>query len=270
MDCVEKPLLIASDVDGTLLDVTETITTRTKDVVGRVVATGTPFLLVSGRPPRWITPIAAMADLNGYAVCANGAVLYDIGKDTVVSAESLDPALLRNIADTVKDLLPGSVVAVERLPHNGIDETFVCEPEYASPWGDTKIAERSLAEAVGQPGVKMLIRHRGMTSAEMARAVVPVLADAASITYSTNQGLLEFSKKDVTKATGLAKAAELFGVAKADVVAFGDMPNDIPMLEWAGHGVAMSNAHPDLLAVADEVTATNSEDGVAQVLERWF
>ncbi|MCE7004875.1 Cof-type HAD-IIB family hydrolase [Kibdelosporangium philippinense] len=267
---MEKPLLIASDVDGTLLDVTETITARTKDVLDRVVASGTPFLLVSGRPPRWIRPIAEMADVNGLSVCANGAVLYDIGKDTVVSAETLDPALSRNIADTVKELLPGSVVAVERHPHNGIDETFVCEPDYASPWGDTKIPVRSLAEAVGQPAVKILIRHRNMTSDEMARTVVPVLRDHATITYSTNQGLLEFSKKDVTKATGLAKAAEMFGIGRADIVAFGDMPNDIPMLEWAGHGVAMSNAHPDALAVADEVTAANSEDGVAQVLERWF
>jgi hydroxymethylpyrimidine pyrophosphatase-like HAD family hydrolase len=270
MDYVEKPLLIASDVDGTLLSVTETITTRTKDVLDRVVAAGTPFLLVSGRPPRWIPPIAKMAELEGYAVCANGAVLYDIGKDSVISAETLDPVQLKNIADTVKDLLPGSVVAVEREPRNGTEESFVCEPDYASPWGDTKIPERSLAEAVGMPGVKMLIRHRGMTSDAMAQVVVPVLGDAVSITYSTNQGLLEFAKKDVTKATGLAAAAELFGIAKADVVAFGDMPNDIPMLTWAGHGVAMDNAHPEVRAVADEVTASNAEDGVAQVLERWF
>jgi hypothetical protein len=53
-------------------------------------------------------------------------------------------------------------------------------------------------------------------------------------------------------------------------MAFGDMPNDVPMLRWAGHGVAMANAHADVLAAADEVTGTNAEDGVAQVLERWF
>lgn len=64
--------------------------------------------------------------------------------------------------------------------------------------------------------------------------------------------------------------AQRHGVTAADVVAFGDMPNDLEMLRWAGHGVAMGNAHPALIEVADEVTATNAEDGLALVLERWF
>jgi len=63
---------------------------------------------------------------------------------------------------------------------------------------------------------------------------------------------------------------ELLDVPARRVVAFGDMPNDVAMLRWSGHGVAMANAHDDVLAAADEVTAPNSEDGVAQVLERWF
>lgn len=68
----------------------------------------------------------------------------------------------------------------------------------------------------------------------------------------------------MTKAFALAS----LGIPAAETVAFGDMPNDVPMLEWAGHGVAVANAHPDALAAADEVTASNDEDGVALVLER--
>jgi hydroxymethylpyrimidine pyrophosphatase-like HAD family hydrolase len=60
------------------------------------------------------------------------------------------------------------------------------------------------------------------------------------------------------------------GISAEDVVAFGDMPNDIPMLLWAGHGVAMGNAHPETVAAANEVTAPNGDDGVARVLERWW
>jgi hydroxymethylpyrimidine pyrophosphatase-like HAD family hydrolase len=60
------------------------------------------------------------------------------------------------------------------------------------------------------------------------------------------------------------------GFIAADAIAFGDMPNDLPMLAWAGQSVAVANAHPEVLAAADEVTASNDEDGVAQVLERWF
>jgi HAD superfamily hydrolase (TIGR01484 family) len=110
-----------------------------------------------------------------------------------------------------------------------------------------------------------------MTSQQMATVVETVLADAdLEITYSSNSGLIEISAAGVTKASGLAWVCEQLDVPAAKVVAFGDMPNDVPMLAWAGHGVAMANAHADLLAVATEVTAPNSEDGVAQVLERWF
>ena len=91
-----------------------------------------------------------------------------------------------------------------------------------------------------------------------------------SSTGASNHGLLEDSAAGVTKASGLALVCDLVGVPAERVVAFGDMPNDVPMLQWVGHGVAMANAHDDLLAVADEITAPNSEDGVAQVLERWF
>ena len=74
----------------------------------------------------------------------------------------------------------------------------------------------------------------------------------------------------MTKATGLAEVAADLGVDAADVVAFGDMPNDLEMLRWAGHGVAMGNAHPALLDVADEVTARTPRTASRLVLERWF
>jgi HAD superfamily hydrolase (TIGR01484 family) len=110
-----------------------------------------------------------------------------------------------------------------------------------------------------------------MTSQQMVTAVEDLLVDMdIEVTYSTNNGLIEISAAGVTKASGLAWVCSRLAVTAEKVVSFGDMPNDVPMLEWAGHGVAMANAHDDLLAVADEVTAPNSEDGVAQVLERWF
>ncbi|ONI72639.1 HAD family hydrolase [Actinosynnema sp. ALI-1.44] len=267
---MEKPLLIASDVDGTLLDVTERITDRTAAVVNRAIAAGTPFLLVSGRPPRWIPPIAEQADLTGYAVCANGAVLYDIGADRVLSAHTLDPVLLHDVAKVLDEVLPGAALASERHNPNGTLDSFVGEHAYISPWGDADKLAKPRAEVLGHPAVKLLVRHPSMTSEQMAAATVPLLDDSVTLTFSTSRGLLEISKIGVTKATGLADAAELFGVGQAGVIAFGDMPNDIPMLSWAGHGVAMSNGHPSVFAVADEVTAPNSEDGVAQVLERWF
>ena len=72
----------------------------------------------------------------------------------------------------------------------------------------------------------------------------------------------------VSKASALARICDRHGFDAQDVVAFGDMPNDIEMLDWAGHGVAMANAHPDAKAVANEIALSNNEDGVARVLER--
>ena len=82
------------------------------------------------------------------------------------------------------------------------------------------------------------------------------------------EGIVEILPLGLTKATGLSLAARRLGVKAADTITFGDMPNDIPMFAWAAHGVAMAGAHEDLKAVADEVTLSNDEDGIAGVLER--
>ena len=104
----------------------------------------------------------------------------------------------------------------------------------------------------------------------MAAALAKHVGLQGDITYSTNNGLIEVVPLGISKATGVDELARPLGITAEDVVAFGDMPNDVPMLGWAGLGVAMGNAHPDAVAAADEVTAPNADDGVARVLERWW
>ncbi|WP_330271651.1 HAD family hydrolase [Lentzea sp. NBC_00516] len=270
MDVVEKPALVASDVDGTILGTNEQVSEYTAGVVGRVLAAGTPFVLVSGRPPRWMPHIAGALGVTGYAVCANGAVLYDISEDRVIWQRGISPVRLIDLVHALDTAIPGCAVAAERVGERAADvQTFVAEKEYRHAWPEGhEVASR--AETLGHPAIKLLVRRVEMTSAEMASAATAVLGDEFAITYSTNAGLIEVSERDVTKATGLADVCARLEVATEDVIAFGDMPNDIPMLRWAGHGVAMANAHHELLEVADEVTATNDQNGVAQVLERWF
>lgn len=270
---MDKPRLIASDVDGTLLTTMERMSGRTMQVVRRVLAADVPFVLVSGRPPRWIPPVAAPAQLSGYAVCANGAVLYDIGSDQVLSVRGLDPVLLHDVAESLAHALPGAHLAAERIgttAHGRAIAPHVSESDFRNPWGDSENTYVSRAEVLGRTAIKLLVSDRRMTSDEMAQAARSVLDGAVDITFSTNAGLIEISAPSVTKATGLAEVAARCGVTAADVIAFGDMPNDVEMLRWAGHGVAMANAHPAVLRAADEVTARNDDDGVAQVLERWF
>jgi len=232
---------------------------------------------VSGRPPRWIPRVAQAAGLSGYAVCANGAAVYDIGADEVLNVREMPAIRLHDVVNAVAAVLPEVRVAAERTSVGREQpEPFAIEAGFRNPWGNPNgetdepdLAPR--AEVLGRPATKLLLRHRGMTSQQMASMVEAVLVDTdLEVTYSSNSGLIEISAAGVTKASGLAWVCEELDVPAGKVVAFGDMPNDVPMLEWAGHGVAMANAHDDLLAVADEVTAPNSEDGVAQVLERWF
>ncbi|MDQ0377998.1 HAD family hydrolase [Amycolatopsis thermophila] len=271
---MEKPLLIASDVDGTLLDPLERMSPRTVDVLRRVHEAGVPVVLATGRPPRWIPSVAQAGGLTGYAVCANGAVLYDIGADEVVGVHgALDPMLLTDAVEELARVLPGCGFAAERVGRHAIDpdvQHLVIEHGYHNPWGDGEGVPVSRAEIVGRPAVKLLVSHPDMTSDEMARAAGAVLDGSFDITFSAGGGLIELAAHGITKATGLAEVAQRFEVPVERIIAFGDMPNDVDMLRWAGHGVAMANAHPDVLAVADEVTSPNSEDGVAQVLERWF
>lgn len=267
---MEQPLLVATDIDGTLLTPTDEVTARTSDVISRVIAANVPFVLVTGRPPRWIPGPAAKAGTTGLAVCANGAALYDIAADRVLWRRGLDPVLLSDLASTLDRVLPGCALAVERLGDTAAESDFVSEPGYEHAWPEGPDHDVQRTSLLGFDAVKMLVRHTKMSSAEMVAACTGLIDDHVDVTYSTNNGLLELSAKGVTKATGLADAAARFNVPADAIVAFGDMPNDVPMLEWVGHGVAMANAHPDALKAADEVTAPNSEDGVALVLERWF
>jgi hydroxymethylpyrimidine pyrophosphatase-like HAD family hydrolase len=271
---VEKPLLIASDVDGTLLDPLERMTPRTAAVLRRAVEDGVPVVLASGRPPRWIPSVAAAAGLTGYAVCANGAVLYDIGADRIVDIRGLlQPMMLGAVVAELEKALPGCGFAAERVGTRAIDPdvwNLVTEPGYRNPWGDGEGIESPRAEVIGRPATKLLVSHPGMRSDEMAEAAGAVLDSSVDVTFSAGYGLIEVAAHGITKAAGLAEVAALLGISAERTIAFGDMPNDVEMLRWAGHGVAVANAHAQVLRVADEITGPNSEDGVAQVLERWF
>jgi len=267
---VQAPRLVASDVDGTLLDPQEAVPPRAAAAIGRLVAANVGFVLVTGRPPRWIPPVYAQLGITGLAVCANGAVLYDAAADVVVASRTLDPATLGELATAVAEALPEAGLAVERICAHAAGDYFVADAAYRHAWAGDDSVVRPRTELVDRPAVKLLVRHPGLSSDAMVSALAPVVGGAADLTFSHPGGLVELASPGVTKATGLADVAERLGVDPDDVIAFGDMPNDMEMLRWAGHGVAMGNAHPAVREVADEITASNSEDGLALILERWF
>ncbi|KUH85815.1 MULTISPECIES: Cof-type HAD-IIB family hydrolase [unclassified Mycobacterium] len=267
------PLLIASDVDGTLLDDDEKVSPRTRAAVSAAVAAGTRFVLATGRPPRWVQPVVDELGFAPMAVCANGAVIYDPATDRIVSARTLTTDVLGELADIATRAIPGAGLAVERVgrsAHDAATPQFVSSPGYEHAWLNPDNTEVSLEDLLSAPAVKLLIRKAGARSADMAAELAKHVGPQGDITYSTNNGLVEIMPVGISKATGVEELARPLGITAGEIVTFGDMPNDVPMLQWAGLGVAMGHAHPDALAAADEITSTNNDDGVARVLERWW
>ncbi|MGB9303771.1 MAG: HAD family hydrolase [Mycobacterium sp.] len=268
-----EPALIACDVDGTLFDEDEKVTPRTRDAVRAAVAGGAHFVLATGRPPRWIRPVVEGLGFAPMAVCGNGAVIYDPATDRVLAARTLPIDALAQLAEIAIRVIPGAGLAVERIgkrAHDTATPQFVSSPGYEHAWLNPDNTEVSFQDLLSAPAIKLLIRKSGAASADMAAELAKHVGSEGDLTYSTNNGLVEIVPRGISKATGVAAVAEPLGIADAEIVAFGDMPNDVPMLLWAGLGVAMGNAHPDAKAAANEVTATNADDGVAQVLERWW
>ncbi|MEP9417185.1 HAD family hydrolase [Gordonia sp. VNQ95] len=273
----QRPTLIASDVDGTLIDDDNVVSERTKSVLANAVAQGVDFVLATGRPPRWIAEITDQFDPSvlpvRHAVCANGAIVYDVENDRVLWAATLAPDVLLELGKLALEHLPGCGIAAERVgesAHDAATAPFVATAGYQHAWLNPDHVEVGDHEIYTEPAVKLLVRAPRMPSAEMAQRLSGPIGELAQITYSTDNGLIELSLPDTHKASGLRKLLEYSGSDASSTIAFGDMPNDVEMLTWVDHGVAMGHAHPAALAAADEITVGNNDDGVARVLERWF
>lgn len=253
--------LVATDLDGTLVRSDGSVSAFSADVLAkhRVV-------LVTGRPIRWLSTVYSfLREPLPPAVCANGAVVYDPSSDTVLHAEPLAPSLLGTVCTRLRAVMPDIVFAVEvshgrRMRH---------EPAYPLRWDlqDPSVCAAEDLTALTEPAVKLLARAGAWDPDEFLDLVSSYLDGLVEVTHSSYSGLVEISAAGVTKASGLAWLCARLGVAARDVVAFGDMPNDVPMLAWAGHAVAVANAHPAVKGAADEVTLSNDEDGVATWLE---
>ncbi len=261
------PRVVATDLDGTIVRGDGTISAATREAFAAVEEAGGMVVLVTGRPPRWLAGVAEQTGHHGLAICANGALVYDLHVDRVVDSYPLSVEVARDIAAALRGSIPELGFAVEP-----VDAAFGHEPSYRPRWstGDDAVVA-DLEALLSGPVAKLLARHEGMTADELlARARAVVGEELATLTHSSREGLLEVSAAGVSKASTLTTLCERHGYGAGDVVAFGDMPNDLPMLAWAGHSVAVANAHPDVLSAVDEVTASNDDDGVAQVLRRWF
>lgn len=256
--------LVATDLDGTLLRDDKTISVRTREALRRVQEAGIALVLVTGRPPRRLKIVAQELGMTGLAVCCNGAMVYDLAADAIFQHDTLAPETARQLVVALREAVPGVCFAIER----GL--VFGHEPAYTAISQVTEHEPPLSADAhelCAQAVTKLIVRHPEMPIEELWRISRDIAGETAATTHS-GAPFVEIAAAGITKASALAGICEWLGIAAREVIAFGDMPNDLPMLAWAGRSVAVANAHPDVLAAVDEITATNDDDGVAIVLER--
>ncbi|KYK16818.1 MULTISPECIES: HAD family hydrolase [Streptomyces] len=259
--------LVATDLDGTLLRGDDTVSDRSLAALARVAGAGARHLVVTGRPAPRVRSLLERLGCTGLAVCGQGAQVYDAGAHRMLWSVTLD----RELAETALGKIEAEVGQVHAaVDQDGVDGRTLIEPGDLTPHPTlpaVRVDRRD--ELWATPISKVLLRHPELSDDELAATARAVVGSLATVTMS-GPGTVELQPCGITKATGLALAAERLGVSRRRTIAFGDMPNDIPMFQWAAHGVAMAGAHPELKAVADEVTTTNEDDGVAVVLEQIF
>ncbi|WP_405949211.1 Cof-type HAD-IIB family hydrolase [Streptomyces prunicolor] len=267
------PRLIATDLDGTLLRDDKTVSPRTVAALAAAEEAGIEVFFVTGRPARWMDVVSDHVHGHGLAICGNGAAVVDLhggpGAHRFVKVRELARANALDAVRLVREAAPGTVYAIEQT------YGFYQEPAYPKlhmEIPDTLApAEKLLApDALGadEPVLKILAFHAELDPDVFLNVARLALGDHANVTRSSPSALLEISGPGVSKASTLALCCAERGIAPEEVVAFGDMPNDVEMLTWAGQSYAMGNAHPDVLAAASGRTVDNNEDGVAIVIER--
>lgn len=257
---------MATDLDGTIVRSDGTVSPRMVAAVARVLDAGAELVFVTGRPPRKMGDIIDTFGPHGTAICSNGALLYDLAAGEVVTERLIEPDVLAEAARRLRAAIPGIGLAIE------FADELVCDDFYEAGAWDADVALQRLPdlELLGRPAPKLLGRHPHLTADELLDLAAPHLDGLVAAYHANGIRLVEALATGVSKASALAELAELSGIGPGDVAAFGDMPNDLPMLRWAGRSYGVANAHDSVLAVVDHVTASNDDDGVAAVLEELF
>jgi hypothetical protein len=261
-----QPRLIAIDFDGTLLRSDATISERTIAAIRDADEAGMRIMVVTGRPPRWLEPIAELLGHRGTAIAANGALVIDLATRQILESRHVERTAATAVIERLRASFPNVAFGVERpggfahergYPRGVRNSELMPQVAYAD----------TLEELLSEPPVKILARVESVPIDEAARTAIAALDGVADV-YFSDLHLLEIAPAGVSKASTLERVAARWGIGSEHVVAIGDMPNDIPMITWAGYGVAVANAHPSVREAADHVTASNDDDGVAQVIEQ--
>jgi len=257
--------LVATDLDGTLVHSDGTVTARTRAALVAAEEAGIEVVFVTGRPLRWAGEVFEHVGGHGLAIVSNGALVWDVGADVPSLERPIAPDVTLAVVDRLRAVLPEVRFATETVAGWSMEPDYAAHP---SDDGSQRAAERiaPMAELAAEPVLKLLGLLPGRDPDEIVAIAEDAVGDLVTVTHSSFP-LLEISAHDVTKASTLDLLCRRRGISADEVLAIGDMPNDLPMLTWAGTSYAMANAHPVVRAAATHVAPSNDDDGVAQVLE---
>jgi Cof subfamily protein (haloacid dehalogenase superfamily) len=255
--------LVATDLDGTLLDPGGCITARTARAVRAARARGIHVVPVTGRPPQATWALAAAAGLGPLGVCANGAVMVDLERTEVLEISDIAGAVATGLVDLLRQSVPGILLASDDL------ERFCYEPGFfAMPveWDEILEEVADIRPVVETGCIKLIARTPETTAPQLIELLEKEVGEVGHVTTS---GLdwVDVGPPQVSKAYTLERVCDRLGVGIDEVVAVGDNHNDLSLLAWASAAMAPANAIPDVLAVVERVLPANSHDGVACLLE---
>ncbi|MGW2049275.1 HAD family hydrolase [Streptomyces sp. NPDC001858] len=256
--------LIATDLDGTLLRSDGSVSQRTRDALAAATAAGAAHIVVTGRAVPWTRPILEDLDYRGLAVCAQGAQVYDAGEDRLLTSVTLDRQLAGVALAKIEAEVGPLHLAASR---DGLAGDVLVGPGYTVTGTLPSTPFTDASDLWSAPLNKIYIQHPELSDDALAEAARQAAGGFVTVAMA-GEGIVELLPLGLSKATGLSLAARRLGLKATDTIAFGDMPNDIPMFGWSSYGVAMANAHEELKAVANETTSSNEDDGIAVVLER--
>jgi hypothetical protein len=267
-----RPRLVATDLDGTLLTSGGVVSPRTRAALDACWAAGIPVVGVTGRGPRLLDSVRAALDGRGIAVLAQGGYVVDLERGEVLRAVGLPREQATAVVERIESVTGDLVLAVEDAAEQA-EALAPLRVQHGFDWPYPEPAHLLPRHAVLPDGavLKIFLRSSSLGQDELlARARQVVDPADAELTHA-GLGFIEVLPPGVTKATGLAVALARYDVGLADVLAFGDMPNDLPMLTAVtgagGRAVAVANAHPAVRAAAGRLTGGHDADGVAAYLE---
>jgi Cof subfamily protein (haloacid dehalogenase superfamily) len=237
------------------------VTPYTREVLDELDRRGVHVVFVTGRPVRWMDALWEAVGGHGLAICSNGGIVYDVATHGIRNALPIEVDTAIRVGRLLRHGIPGTSFAVERTGGFGVEAGFRARTDVVEG-----IPVGPLEEIVDDTVVKLLAQHEELSPESFWHRVEELVGGLVATTWSSTHAMVEMSAQGVTKASTLERLCAEFDVSADEVVAFGDMPNDLQMLTWAGTSYAMANAHPTVQEIADHVAPPNDLDGVAATL----